>query len=650
MACAAHDAFATPDPLKRNFLGRVGFRETRLSQKSSRVKSADYGEKSGIDRNTKPNANSMVVANAEEIVLLIMAYDRYVAICLPLHYHRILSQKNCTLITIGIWGVAILQSLLYISAVLNMSSCHSNIIPQFFCDPKSLTMTICTTTQLFFAVTGMEILAFVFAPLIGTFISYFKIFSIIFKMKSEERRRKAFSTCSSHIAVITIYYGTCLIGFLIPPYSDILDLAFNVVYTTVIPMINPIIYSLQNSKVEPSDLPGVDSVVDRLQQIWAHVVDNLVLSQEEAQRFVNRRRCVGSRLRVGDLVWLSSRHVPMKVSSPKFKPRFIGPYRISEIINPVSFRLALPASFAIHNVFHRSLLRKYVEPVVPSVDPPAPVLVDGELEYVVEKILDSRFSRRKLQYLVKCKGYGQEDNSWVSAYDVHATDLVRTFHRAHPDRPGGSVVGAAEEILLFIMAYDRYVAICLPLHYQQILSQKNCLLITIGIWAVAFLHSLLYISAVLNMSSCHSNVISQFFCDPKSLTMTSCTTAQLFFGVTGMEILVFAFVPLMGTFISYFKIFFIIFKMKSEESRRKAFSTCSSHIAIITIYYGTCLIGYLIPPYSDILELAFNVVYTTIIPMINPIIYSLQNSKVKTALLSFIKKMFFLKCVNNSKW
>ncbi|CAJ0916593.1 unnamed protein product [Ranitomeya imitator] len=193
-------------------------------------------------------------------------------------------------------------------------------------------------------------------------------------------------------------------------------------------------------QVEPSDCPGVDSVVDRLQKIWTHVVDNLTLSQERAQRFANRRRCVGPRLRVGDLVWLSSRHVPMKVSSPKFKPRFIGPYNISEIIYPVSFRLALPASFAIHNVFHRSLLRRYVVPVVPSVDPPAPVLVEGELEYEVEKILDSRFSRRRLQYLVKWKGYGQEDNSWVVASDVHATDLVRAFHLARPDRPGGSAI------------------------------------------------------------------------------------------------------------------------------------------------------------------------------------------------------------------
>ncbi|CAJ0925706.1 unnamed protein product [Ranitomeya imitator] len=86
-----------------------------------------------------------------------------------------------------------------------------------------------------------------------------------------------------------------------------------------------------SGQVESSDCPGVDTVVDRLQQIWTHVVDNLTLSQEKAQRFANRRRCVGPRLRVGDLVWLSSRYVPMKVSSPKFKPRFIGPYKISEL-------------------------------------------------------------------------------------------------------------------------------------------------------------------------------------------------------------------------------------------------------------------------------------------------------------------------------
>ncbi|XP_073516788.1 olfactory receptor 1f45-like [Phyllobates terribilis] len=205
------------------------------------------------------------------------------------------------------------------------------------------------------------------------------------------------------------------------------------------------------------------------------------------------------------------------------------------------------------------------------------------------------------------------------------------------------VVVTAEEILLFIMAYDRYVAICLPLHYHQILSQRNCILITIGIWAGAFLNSLMFVISAMNMSSCHSNIIYQFFCDAKSLTKTTCTGTLMFFVVSCIEILIFAFIPFMCTVISYVNIFFVIFKTTSKESRKKAFSTCSSHIIVISIYYGAGLIRYLIPSYSDILDLVFSIIYTNIIPMINPIIYSLQNSNMQSALLGLIREIFVLK-------
>ncbi|KAG9462715.1 hypothetical protein GDO78_023264 [Eleutherodactylus coqui] len=201
-------------------------------------------------------------------------------------------------------------------------------------------------------------------------------------------------------------------------------------------------------------------------------------------------------------------------------------------------------------------------------------------------------------------------------------------------------VATAEEILLFIMAYDRYVAICIPLHYHLILSKRNCILITFGIWTAAFLNSLMFVVLVLNMSSCHSNVIHQFFCDVKSLTRTTCTTTPFFFAVDSIEMLIFVFTPSLCTFISYVKIFSVIFKMKSKENRRKAFSTCSSHVIVITIYYGAILIEYLIPSYSDILDSVLYIVYTSIIPMINPIIYGLQNSNVQSALWKFVKRMF----------
>ncbi|KAG9460846.1 hypothetical protein GDO78_019178, partial [Eleutherodactylus coqui] len=201
-----------------------------------------------------------------------------------------------------------------------------------------------------------------------------------------------------------------------------------------------------------------------------------------------------------------------------------------------------------------------------------------------------------------------------------------------------SAVVTAETILLFIMAYDRYVAICIPLHYNQILNQRNCILITVGIWAVAFLNSLLLVVSALNMSSCLSNIIHQFFCDVKSLTRATCTTTPMFSEIVGIEIFIFAFIPFLSTCISYVNILSVIFKMQSKESRKKAFSTCSSHITIIIIYYGAALIAYLIPSYSDVLDSVFNTIYTTMIPMINPIIYSLQNSNIQSALLRFVKR------------
>ncbi|KAG9467060.1 hypothetical protein GDO78_015682 [Eleutherodactylus coqui] len=206
-----------------------------------------------------------------------------------------------------------------------------------------------------------------------------------------------------------------------------------------------------------------------------------------------------------------------------------------------------------------------------------------------------------------------------------------------------SVVATAEEILLFIMAYDRYVAICIPLHYHLILSRKNCILITFGIWAAAFFNSLLLVVSALNMTSCHSNIIHQIFCDFRTLTRTICTGTTMFFVIASIEVLLFAFIPLLGTCISYVNIFLLIFKMTSKESRSKAFSTCSSHVTVMSMYYGASLAEYLLPSYSDILDATFSVVYTTVIPMTNPIIYSLQNSNIQSTLLRFINEKILFK-------
>ncbi|CAJ0949594.1 unnamed protein product [Ranitomeya imitator] len=435
-----------------------GFAKTRLSLKSSRVKSADYGEKSGINRKTNPNAKSMEQAskgkgskkkgssfqtvsalhreNLNKLMTnLRSTHPHFVRCIIPneskspgvMDNRLVMHQLRCNGVLEGIriCRKGFPNRILYGDFRQRYRILNPAAIPegQFIDSRKGAEKLLASLeidhTQYKFGHTKV----FFKAGLLGQ----------LEEMRDERLSRIITRIQAQSRGVLS------RIEFKKIVERSVFCLSFPlylwVVQDTGVNM------GIQG-QVESSDCPGVDTVVDRLQQIWTHVVDNLTLSQEKAQRFANRRRCVGPRLRVGDLVWLSSRYVPMKVSSPKFKPRFIGPYKISEVINPVSFCLALPASFAIHNVFHRSLLRRYVAPVVQSVGPPAPVLVEGELEYVAEKILDSRISRRKLQYLVKWKGYGQEDNSWVFASDVHAADLIRAFHLAHPGRPGGSGEGS----------------------------------------------------------------------------------------------------------------------------------------------------------------------------------------------------------------
>ncbi|XP_075141429.1 olfactory receptor 1496-like [Leptodactylus fuscus] len=232
-------------------------------------------------------------------------------------------------------------------------------------------------------------------------------------------------------------------------------------------------------------------------------------------------------------------------------------------------------------------------------------------------------------------------------YMLLSGDHIVSFAQCYTQLYIFAILGVAEDILLFVMAYDRYVAICLPLHYHRILSHRNCILISFGIWGAASLNSSLFILSALYKSSCHSNIIHQFFCDAKSLTKTTCTTTQIFFILIGIDILIFVFIPVICTVISYANIFLVIFKMKSKESRKKSFSTCSSHITVIALYYGTCLTGFLIPLYSDVLDIVFNIIYNTVIPMINPIIYSLQNAGVQSALLGLVRVMCISK--NNAR-
>ncbi|XP_031200190.1 olfactory receptor 8D1-like [Mastomys coucha] len=195
----------------------------------------------------------------------------------------------------------------------------------------------------------------------------------------------------------------------------------------------------------------------------------------------------------------------------------------------------------------------------------------------------------------------------------------------------------AEGYLLTAMAYDRYVAICRPLLYNVIMSSRLCSLLVSVAFILGLSSSVVHTSAMMNLSFCKSHIISHYFCDVLPLLNLSCSNTHL------NELLVFiiggfnTLVPTLAVAISYVFIFCSILHIKSSKGRSKAFGTCSSHLMAVGIFFGSITFMYFKPSSSNSLEQekVSSVFYTTVIPMLNPLIYSLRNKDVKKALGRF---------------
>lgn len=200
--------------------------------------------------------------------------------------------------------------------------------------------------------------------------------------------------------------------------------------------------------------------------------------------------------------------------------------------------------------------------------------------------------------------------------------------------------GACVEVnLLLAMAYDRYIAICKPLHYSEILNKRQCLLLIVAIWAIAFFNTLFVTISASYTPLCHATLIKQFYCDFKAIIKLACP-GSLFLFVIFMEMVLFGFCPFACSLASYVKVFSVILAMKSKEGRGKAFSTCTSHVMVLSIFYGTSILVYMIPSSANLenLERLCTIFYTAVTPMLNPLLYSLRNKDVKRAVMGLINK------------
>ncbi|XP_051821377.1 olfactory receptor 8J1-like [Antechinus flavipes] len=192
----------------------------------------------------------------------------------------------------------------------------------------------------------------------------------------------------------------------------------------------------------------------------------------------------------------------------------------------------------------------------------------------------------------------------------------------------------AEVFMLAAMAYDRYVAICNPLLYMVVVSRKVCILLVILIYIYGFSTSVTITSWVFSMSYCSSNVINHFYCDNIPLLALSCSATHIPVTIVYITATTDLFVSLTIILVSYFQIILAILRIRSAEGRKKAFSTCASHITAVTIFYGTLFFMYVQPQSNHSLDTdkMASVFYTLVIPMLNPLIYSLRNKDVKEAL------------------
>ncbi|KAM6032892.1 olfactory receptor 14A16-like [Theristicus caerulescens] len=202
---------------------------------------------------------------------------------------------------------------------------------------------------------------------------------------------------------------------------------------------------------------------------------------------------------------------------------------------------------------------------------------------------------------------------------------------------------SAEYCLLTIMAYDRYVAICKPLHYGTLLGSRACVHMAAAAWGTGFLNALLHTANTFSLPLCQGNAVDQFFCEIPQILKLSCSDAYL--REVGL-IVVSVFVDF-GCFVfivvSYVQIFRAVLRIPSEQGRHKAFSMCLPHLAVVSLFISTGMFTYLKPPSisSPSLDLVVAVLYSVVPPAVNPLIYSMRNQELKGALKKLIQSAVF---------
>ncbi|XP_004700909.1 olfactory receptor 6C68-like [Echinops telfairi] len=276
--------------------------------------------------------------------------------------------------------------------------------------------------------------------------------------------------------------------------------------------------------------------------------------------------------------------------------------------------------------------------------------ITGNLTIIILTLVDSHLQTAMYFFL---QNFSFVEISFTSAciprflYSLSTGDRTITYDACVCQLFFTDLFGITEFFLLATMSYDRYVAICKPLHYMTIMNHRVCQRFVLGCWMITLLLLFPPLTLGLDLEFCDSNVIDHYLCDANPILKITCTDSAFIERMVLICSALILLITLLCVVLSYTYIMRTILRIPSAQQRKKAFATCSSHIVVVSITYGSCIFIYIKPSAKN--EMSINkgvtILGTSISPMLNPFIYTLRNKQVKRAFNDLVKRILLLsKC------
>ncbi|KAM5298399.1 olfactory receptor 2B2-like [Ctenodactylus gundi] len=509
------------------------------------------------------------LGGVECVLLAVMAYDRWAAVCKPLRYTAIMHPGLCSQLVAAAWLTGFGNAVAQTALTMALPLCGHNRLDHFFCEVPALLKLACVDTSRNQAKLLAVSVLFLVVPLSLILVSYSHITLAVLSIKSTRGRQKAFGTCGSHLLVVTVFFGTLISMYLQPPsrYSQDLNKSIALFYTLVTPLLNPLIYTLRNKQVK--------GALRRLAgRVWI---------RQRAAKEMENQTLVSEFLLLGFSNW------PGQQSS--LFVLFLCLY-LTGLFGNLLILMTIGSDHHLHTPMYFFL---------------------ANLSLVDLCLLSATVPKMLLNIQTQTQSI---------SYPGCLSQMYFCVMFANMDN-----------FLLTVMAYDRYVAICYPLHYSAIMTPRLCASLVAIPWVIAILNPLLHTLMMARLCFCSDNIIHHFFCDINSLLPLSCSDTSLnqlmVLAVVGLIFVV----PSVCILASYSRIVSAVMKVPSAQGKLKAFSTCGSHLALVILFYGAITGIYMSPSpnHSTEDDSAASVIFMVVAPVLNPFIYSLRNNELKRA-------------------